>query len=124
MLDQRLKVSDVVTGFTRKDTGISHDQANEWLRQLETTIIREVLIPHGEKVDDPDLLLYGRDTDLTAPPPCARVYELWLTAQADLAHNEIARYNNSILTFQAEYDRFAGWYNRTHRPVGEKLKFW
>lgn len=124
MLGQHLRVTDVITAFMKREGGISYEQANKWLRQLETTIMREVLIPHGEKVDDPDMLLYGSDTVLTAPPPYARVYDLWLTAQADLAHNEIAKYNNSITTFQAEYDRFTGWYNRTHRPVGEKLKFW
>ena len=47
----------------------------------------------------------------------------WLECQIDYANAEFGKYNNSAAMFQAEYDAFANWYNRTHKPKGTRIRY-
>ena len=57
------------------------------------------------------------------PEPWDRMYISYLESQMDYANAEYGRYNNSAAMFQAEYDGFANWYNRTHMPKGTRIRY-
>jgi hypothetical protein len=58
---------------------------------------------------------------ITAPHD--EVYIRYLEMQMDYANGEYARYENSREMCNAAYSAFARFYNRTHMPLGTKLKF-
>ena len=63
------------------------------------------------------------DTILLVPAPYDDVYIKWLEAQIDYANGEYSRYNNTAQAYQAEWDRYRNYYNRTHMPKGKTLKY-
>jgi hypothetical protein len=46
-----------------------------------------------------------------------------LEAQIDYANNEYDKYNNSITVYNATYANFERYYNRTHMPLGKKIRY-
>ena len=58
-----------------------------------------------------------------APEPWDMMYISYLESQMDYANAEYGRYNNTAAMFQAEYDGFANWYNRTHTPKGTRIRY-
>ena len=98
----------------------------DWLNRLDGMIKREIIDTHegGEDVsfsgynDDTPI-----DTELLIPHPYDEVYRFWLEAQIDYANGEYPKYNNSMAMFNTAYSAYERYYNRTHMPKGNKLKF-
>ena len=97
-----------------------------WLSNLDEKVKKNIIDTHegGENVvfegytaDTP------LDTELLIPSPYTDVYLYWLQAKIDYWNSEMGRYNNSISTYNAEYTAFENAYNREHRPITKKLKF-
>ena len=97
-----------------------------WLSILDGIIKVEIIDTHegGEGVAFNG---YEADTDvrtvLLVPAPYDDVYVKWLEAQIDYANGETAKYNNSMVMFNAAYSAFERYYNRTHIPKGKSFKF-
>ena len=53
---------------------------------------------------------------LLAPESFAPMYEAYLCARVDAAQGETALYDADRKRFEAQYARFAAWYNETHLP--------
>jgi hypothetical protein len=53
---------------------------------------------------------------LLIPPPYDDVYIKWLGAQIDYHNAEFDRYNNGMVMFNAGYQSFVDFFNRTHMP--------
>jgi hypothetical protein len=51
------------------------------------------------------------------------MYIRWLESQIDYYNGEIARYNNSMMMFQTAYDAYQRYYNRSHMPLGNSVKY-
>ena len=51
------------------------------------------------------------------------MYIRWLEAQIDYYNGELARYNNSMMMYQAAFDAYQRYYNRMHMPKGQTLKY-
>ena len=98
----------------------------KWLSRLDAMVKRLIIDTH-ENADDFDFKGYDEDTDmdteLLVPAPFDEVYLRWLEAQIDYANGEYNKYNNAISMYQTAYDGFANYYNRTHMPLGSKLKY-
>lgn len=104
----------------------STEEKVEWLSRLDGLVKEQIIDTH----EDGEEILYepytvGRDMDrqLLIPAPYDEVYIRWLEAQIDYYNGEIARYNNSMLMYQAAYDDFSRSYNRKHMPRGHSFKF-
>ena len=60
----------------------------------------------------------GLAKTLLVPDPYAEeVYVRYLQSMIDLENAEISKYNQSAAMYNAAYQVFAAWYNRTHLPV-------
>lgn len=97
-----------------------------WLSRLDAMVKRLIIDTH-ENADDFAFKGYDEDTDmdteLIVPAPFDEMYIRWLEAQIDYANGEYNKYNTSITMYQTAYDGFANYYNRTHMPLGSKLKY-
>ena len=98
----------------------------KWLSRLDSMVKRHVIDTHegGEGVnftgyDDST----DKDTELLIPEPYDEAYLRWLEAQIDYSNGEYAKYNNSIEMFNTAWNGFQNWYNRTHMPKGQSMKF-
>lgn len=62
------------------------------------------------------------ETKLLIPFPHDALYIKWLGAQIDYHNAEFERYNNGMVMFNAGYQAFGDWYNRTHMPAREEIR--
>lgn len=97
----------------------------EWLSLLDGNIKDQIIDTHES---DEDIYFYGYtddnlDAELLVKAPYDVLYIRWLEAQIDYYNGEIGRYNNSVQMYQAAYDNFQRYYNRTHMPKGQTFKF-
>ncbi len=109
-----------------KPNGYSQSDKISWLSQLDGLIKKQIIDTHegGESVtfsgyDDSTIL----DTELIAEAPYDSVYLSWLEACIDYANGEYVRYNNTATKYNIDFSEFERYYNRTHMPIGKKLKF-
>ena len=97
----------------------------EWLSRLDTMVKTHIIDTHeGEAAftgydDGTDL----QKTELLVPAPYDEVYLLWMEAQIDYYNGEYDKYNKAIDLFDAAYEGYRNYYNRTHMPKGKKFKF-
>ena len=97
-----------------------------WLSTLDGVIKKEIIDTHegaeavtfnGYTVDTPV------DTELIVPAPYDEVYLFWLQSKIDYWNGEMGKYNNSIMMYNQAYENFEKAYNREHKPISKKLKF-
>jgi len=98
----------------------------KWLSTLDGIIKAEIIDTH-EGAEVCVFVEYNENTDLATkllvPAPYDDVYLKWLEAQIDRANGEYARYNNSASAFNSALSTFQRYYNRTHMPLGSRVKF-
>lgn len=92
-----------------------------WLSRAEALIKKQIIdthegcgIPFHGFTEDTDM-----DTELIMPEPYDDGYIHWLQAQVHYANEDIERYNNSMTMFNRVFDKFSGYYKRTHLPKGQ-----
>lgn len=109
-----------------KPNGYTREEKIRWLSDLDERIKAEIIDTH-EGHEEVSFTGYTDATDinteLLVPAPYDEVYISWLESRIDYTNAEIARYNNSIVNFNVLYADFANYYNRKHRPLSSKLKF-
>ena len=109
-----------------KPNSYSQTQKIKWLSSLDGIVKSEIIDTHegGEGIvfsgydENADL-----STELLIPAPYDDIYLRWLEAQIDYTNGEYGKYNNSIVMYNTAYSAFKNHYNRTHMPIGKKLKF-
>lgn len=92
-----------------------------WLSQLDHMAWREVIAAHR----DPEPADFGGYNDGTEQetrllidgPDAEDVYKYWLWWHMDEQTGELEKYNADVVRFNAAYQTWADWYNRTHQPV-------
>ena len=103
-------------------------QKIQWLSECDSMVFSEVIAKHAPDNDAPSAFIpYEESTDpdttLLARPPHDVIYRHYLTAQIDLANQELLRYNNSSAMFNTAYQAFRAWYTRCHMPLGSVTHF-
>ena len=97
-----------------------------WLNTLDGMVKSKVIDTH-EGAESVEFEGYTEDTNLGTklliPAPYDEVYHFWLEAKIDYSNGEYGRYNNTMEMFNTAYAEFERYYNRTHMPLGKKLKF-
>lgn len=108
-----------------KHNTFSNGEKVEWLSRLDGIIKTQILDTH--EGDGISFLGYDEatdmDMDLIVEAPYDDIYLRWLEAQIDYYNGEIGRYNNSNAMFQAAFDAYQRYYNRTHMPKGKRFRF-
>lgn len=110
----------------QKPNVCSQDEKIRWLSVLDGIVKNEIIDTHegGEGVSfngynaQSDL-----NTELLIPAPYDEVYIHWIEMHIDYANAEYGKYNNSMAMYTNAYSTFERHYNRTHMPLGKKLKF-
>ena len=111
-----------------KPNGFSQMEKIRWLSTLDGIIKKEILDVH-EGGEEASFVPYDEttaaDTQLLASEPYGPdLYVKYLENQIDYYNGETEKYNNSLLMYQSAYLAFARWYSRSHRPLGQKRKYW
>lgn len=99
-------------------------QKCEWLNELDGQIFRELILSHNAPIIEDFSKHTGQADTLLVPFPDTGLYPLYLVMRFDLHNGETAKYANSAAAFEAAYQTFANYYNRTHYPVCDgRLRF-
>ena len=92
-----------------------------WLNDLDGLVMREVIMTHDGSDAYADFKGYDQDTDmgtvLLIPEPYADVYRHYLAAQIDIANRETGEYTKDMLLYNAAWQTFVDYWNRTHMPM-------
>ena len=98
----------------------------KWLSRLDSMAKRLVIDTH-EGGNGVIFAGYTEATDpgieLLIPEPFDEAYLRWLEAQIDYTNGEYEKYNNSIDMFNKTWNEYKNYYNRTHMPLGKKMKY-
>ena len=109
-----------------KHNTYSQEDKVGWLSRLDFMVKRLLIDTHegGEGVTftgyTPDT---DPDTEMLIPEPFDEAYLRWLEAQIDFTNGEYAKYNNSIEMFNTVWQNYQNYYNRTHLPKGQSMRF-
>ncbi len=97
-----------------------------WLSRVDTMIKKNIIDTH-EGSESVLFAGYTEGTDLETvllvPAPYDELYIRYLEAQIDYTNGEYAKYNNSILMFNAAYQAYANYYNRNNMPKSGGNRF-
>ena len=109
-----------------KPNRYSQQEKVQWLSALDGIIKREIIDTH-EGAMEIDFEGYGDDTDLKTKllieAPYDEIYLFWLESKIDYWNGETKKYNNSMAMYNTALGEFSKYYNRTHKPLGRKFKF-
>lgn len=97
-----------------------------WLSSLDGQLYEELAPVHQGLCEafSPYGIAEGA-RELFVPEPYGReLYLAYLENRMDHYNGDTVRYNNSLDRMAVLYRDFTRWYNRTHRPLRGKRKFW
>lgn len=122
-----MKIIEAITQIDNlKHNTYSQNDKVQWLSRLDSNVKRLVIDTHegGEEVRFSG---YTAETDpntvMLVEEPFDEVYLRYLEMQIDYANGEIEKYNNSAMLYNEAWLAFQNYYNRTHMPKGQKMKF-
>lgn len=119
------------------------DTKMSWLSQVDGEIFKDIILTHRNPPCrvmcrtecDPDmpgnLILKpysdGDEVLIVGSPYADSLYIYWLQAQIAMQNSEIAKYSQFATQYNAAYQSFANYYNRSHHPIqprhGNRIKF-
>lgn len=112
----------------KKPNTYSQEDKVKWLSALDLMVSRNVIETHFVPEDYEPFEGYTIDTsletELIVPAPYDEMYITWLESKVDYYNGEYAHYNNSILHFNETFGAFSNDYNRHHRPLPTKARYW
>lgn len=105
--------------------GMETSRAVTWLSDLDARLYAEVISTHeGAGMWE----AYGEgtsgDTVLLASGPYESLYEYWLMARMHERNQDDERYNACITQFNALCEAWKIWYNKQHRAIMPKARWW
>lgn len=123
-----MKISEVIAKLdSLKPNAFAMEDKIGWINELEWRIKREIVDTH-EVIEPVEFDGYSGEESLEqvliAPAPWDNVYLRWLECMVDYYNGESARFVNSRILFNDSYADFAAWYNRTHRPLSTRMKYY
>lgn len=98
----------------------------QWLSRLDQRVKSRIIDTHegGQSVA---FTGYDENTDedtvLLVAAPYDEMYLHYLIAQIEYHDQQEKCYNNANRMFESVWTDFACWYNRTHMPIGTRLRF-
>ena len=122
-----MKISEVIAKLDGlKPNAFTLEDKIGWIDELEWRIKRKIVDTH-EVIEPVEFDGYAGEESmeqvLIAPAPWDIVYLRWLECMVDYYNGESARFANSRILFNDAYAGFSAWYNRTHKPVKVRMKY-
>lgn len=122
-----MKISEVIAKLDGlKPNAFALEDKIGWINELEWRIKKEIVDTH-EVTEPVEFDGYAGEESmeqvLIAPAPWDIVYLRWLECMVDYYNGESARFANSRILFNDAYADFTAWYNRTHKPVKVRMKY-
>lgn len=122
-----MKIIEAITQIDNlKHNTYSQNDKVQWLSRLDSMVKRLVIDTH-EGGDEVIFAGYTADTDpetvLLVDAPYDEIYLRYLEMQIDYANGEIDKYNNAAEMLNTSWQGYQNYYNRTHMPKGQKMKF-
>lgn len=141
-----MTLSECVAKITQfKPSEYDKDDITGWINQVEFLVYDQVLTRHEQKrtPDDKDpvvvlpsvdnyapdnvpqeepepykYLTYAEDAErqLLLPDQFTDAYIYYVCSKIDLQNMEVDRYNVNAMAFEEQFQNYAKWYRRTHRP--------
>ncbi len=104
----------------------SREEKVRWLSSFDGRIYREIFRVHeGAPPSFTGYEAFGLSRTMLVPEPFGmELYLAYLENIMDHYNGDTARYNNSLDRVSVLVREFSRWYHRTHRPLGDKRKFW
>ena len=102
------------------------EQKLQWLSTLDGKAFREVIETHEDAPTDTLPSYVNGDEELLIEAPFALdIYYYYLQAMIAAENSETQRYNKRMTMFNAAYQEWTNWYNRTHMPkrAGTHFRF-
>ena len=122
-----MKISEVIAKLDGlKPNAFTLEDKIGWINELEWRIKREIVDTH-EVTETVEFDGYAGEESmeqvLIAPAPWDIVYLRWLECMVDYYNGESTRFANSRILFNDAYADLTAWYNRTHKPVKVRMKY-
>ena len=96
----------------------SPEQKPHWLSSLDGKIFCEVIRTHEDAgIDALPEYVSGDEELIIGAPYGEDVYYHYLQARIAAENSETQRYNKRMTLFNAAYQEWTDFYNRTHRPL-------
>lgn len=126
-----MKIRECIDEFDRLNPNQYEEETKvKWLSNLDQRIFYDIFMTHElteEEMNTTTLLVFqpyssnNMMKELLVPAPYDELYNAYLQMKVDEADKETSRYNNSLTLYNAYYEGFEGYWNRTHRskPVGQ-----
>ena len=112
-----------------KPNAYSEGEKKKWLSQLDSMAWRDVLSTHDFNEDETPMTSFDGytedtdgDTELLIPDEYGEIYITWLGAKIDFVNQEINRYTNGQIMFNAQWADYCNGWNRSHMPKGQPIK--
>lgn len=109
-----------------KHNTYSRSDKVSWISRLDSMVKRMIIDTH-EGSESVNFTGYDDSTDLNTellvPEPFDEVYLRWIEAQIDYHNGEYNKYNNAILMYNAAFEAYQNYYNRTHMPMSKSIKY-
>lgn len=99
----------------------------DWLSELDGQIYRDLMATRADAPDSFTSYSSTEDleTELLATFPDDVMYVTYLLSKIDWQNAEYERYNNELIAFNTQYQRYAAAYNNAHLPTQlNALSFW
>jgi len=97
-----------------------------WLSQIDTLIYNNIIATH-DGAEDVEFDGYKEEapycTKLLVEEPYDEIYYLWMESRVNYLNGELTKYNNSITRYNDIFQTYSNWYNRTHMPLGQKIRY-
>ena len=95
----------------------SPEQKLHWLSTLDGKAFRELVETHeGAEITELPVYVNGGEELLIGAPYGEDVYYYYLQAMIAAENGETQRYNKRMTMFNAAYQEWTDFYNRTHKP--------
>lgn len=104
-----------------KPNVFTDEQKIAWLSEVDNYVIRELYKTHEGWPEGIDFVGYDQDTEmdtiLLIPEPYHRIYEHYLAMQMDDKNRDTAEYAKNMNAFNADWQVYADYFNRTYKPI-------
>lgn len=103
-----------------KPNAFTRDDKLRWLNEVDGIVQKAIIDTHEggaewtEHTADDDVLL--------VVAPYTSLYIYWLDSRIAYYNRESVAYNNAIAAYNTALSAYTNFYNRTHMPIGQKLK--
>lgn len=104
-----------------KPNGYTQTEKIKWLSTLDGIIKAEIIDTHegAEGITFEEYTETSLTQELLVPAPYDDMYIKWLESQIDYANGEYSKYNNSVTAYNAAFEAYQKYYNRTHKPIAK-----